>query len=77
MKNVIKNFYAPANLLLDPNYGGEYAWAYNIIKGISNYFKIIAITGKLRGDINNAVVIETGITKRDFVNISLFFFKYI
>jgi hypothetical protein len=36
-----------------------------IIKYVSEFHKIIAIAGKSTVKINNAIIIETGITKRD------------
>jgi glycosyltransferase involved in cell wall biosynthesis len=72
---MLKILIAPSNTLIDPNYGSEATWTYEIIKGVSEFHKIVAITGKSTVKINNATIIETGITKRDVFNILLFYFK--
>jgi glycosyltransferase involved in cell wall biosynthesis len=72
---MLKILIAPSNTLIDSNYGSEATWTYEIIKGVSKYHKIVAITGKSTIKINNAAIIETGITKRDVFNILLFYFK--
>jgi hypothetical protein len=46
-----------------------------IIKYVSEFHKIIAIAGKSTVKINNATIIETGITKRGVFIILLFYFK--
>jgi hypothetical protein len=72
---MLKILIAPSNTLIDSNYGSEATWTYEIIKGVSKYHKIVDITGKSTIKINNAAIIETGITKRDVFNILLFYFK--
>jgi hypothetical protein len=72
---MLKILIAPSNTLIDPDYGSEATWTYDIIKYVSEFHKIIAIAGKSTVKINNATIIETGITKRDVFNISLFYFK--
>jgi Glycosyltransferase len=66
---------APSNTLIDPNYGSEATWTYDIINYVSEFHKIIAIVGRTTAKIDNAVIIETGNTKRDMFNVLLFYFK--
>jgi len=72
---MLKILIAPSNTLIDPDYGSEATWTYDIIKYVSEFHKIIAIAGRSTVKINNAIIIETGITKRDVFNILLFYFK--
>jgi glycosyltransferase involved in cell wall biosynthesis len=72
---VRKILIAPSNTLIGPDIGSEASWTYDIIRGLAEYYKIIAIAGKSTVKINNATIIETGITKRDIFNSSLFFLK--
>jgi glycosyltransferase involved in cell wall biosynthesis len=72
---MLKILIAPSNTLIDPDYGSEATWTYDIIKYVSEFHKIIAIAGRSTAKINNAIIIETGITKRDVFNILLFYFK--
>jgi glycosyltransferase involved in cell wall biosynthesis len=72
---MLKILIAPSNTLIDPDYGSEATWTYDIIKFVSEFHKIIAIAGRSTVKINNAIIIETGITKRDVFNILLFYFK--
>jgi glycosyltransferase involved in cell wall biosynthesis len=72
---MLKILIAPSNTLIDPDYGSEATWTYDIIKFVSEFHKIIAIAGRTTVKINNAIIIETGITKRDVFNILLFYFK--
>jgi len=72
---MLKILIAPSNTLIDPDYGSEATWTYDIIKGVSKYHKIIAIAGKSKVKISNAIIIETGITKRDIFSSLLFFLK--
>jgi hypothetical protein len=74
---MLKILIAPSNTLIDPNYGSEATWTYDIIKGVSKYHKIVAITGRSTVKINNATIIETGITKRDVLISYYFTLKYI
>jgi len=72
---MLKILIAPSNTLIDPDYGSEVTWAHDIIKGVSEYHKIIAIAGKSKVKFNNAIIIETGITKRDIISSLIFFLK--
>jgi len=72
---MLKILIAPSNTLIDPDYGSEATWTYEIIKGVSKYHQIIAIAGKSPVKIDNAIIIEAGNIKRDVLNIMLFFLK--
>jgi glycosyltransferase involved in cell wall biosynthesis len=75
----MKILICPAHLFLDKSYGGEVAWAYNIIFRLAknSNVQIDAICGK--GDKvvlpSNVKVFEIGFDKGDLINRVLFYFR--
>lgn len=74
----MKVLVVPLHVTLDPSLGSEPAWAYNIVKGITEKFnvQINAIVGK--SNVNstfNLKIIEVGFHKGDLFNRGLFFLR--
>jgi len=75
----LKVLVTPAHVNLDPQWGGEVAWAYNIIFRIAKDFNVqMDVVCDKSGKMilpSNVKIFEIGFDKGDLLNKSLFYFK--
>jgi glycosyltransferase involved in cell wall biosynthesis len=74
----MKVLVAPAHLFLNKSYGGEVAWAYNIISRLAEDFgfRIDAVCGTADNlSLSNVRVLETGFSKGDLLSRGMFYLR--